>query len=84
VGSCFYGSLLGVFVLAVATRANAPGALAGLLAGMTTVAFVGWLTPIAYLWQNVLGTLVVVVVGLVVTMVVPGARPAHAPLAQKD
>ena len=76
VGSFFYGSLLGVFVLAVATRANANGALVGLIAGMSTVAVVGFTTNVAYLWQNVIGTAVVVVVGLLVTMVAPGVRPA--------
>ena len=69
VGSFFYGSLLGVFVLAVATRANANGALVGLAAGMGTVAFVGLTTRVAYLWQNVIGTVVVVVVGLAITAV---------------
>ena len=67
VGSFFYGSILGVFVLAVATRANATGALAGLIAGMTAVGVVGFTTRVAFLWQNVLGTLVVVLVGVLVT-----------------
>ena len=81
VGSYFYGSLLGVFVLAVATRANANGALAGLIAGMSSVAVVGFTTNVAYLWQNVIGTVVVVVVGLLVTMVAPGARPETTTLS---
>lgn len=76
VGSFFYGSLLGVFVLAIATRASANGALVGLIAGMSSVAVVGFTTSVAYLWQNVIGTVVVVVVGLLVTMIAPGARPA--------
>jgi solute:Na+ symporter, SSS family len=67
VGSFFYGSILGVFVLAVASRANALGALAGLVAGMSSVAYVGLTTRVAFLWQNVLGTLVVVLVGTAVT-----------------
>jgi len=66
VGSFFYGSLLGVFVLAVGTRAGANGALAGLVTGMITVALVGFTTNVAYLWQNVIGTLVVVIVGVAV------------------
>jgi SSS family solute:Na+ symporter len=83
VGSYFYGSLLGVFVLAVATRANANGALAGLIVGMSSVAFVGLTTDVAYLWQNVIGTVVVVVVGLLVTMVAPGARPETTTLSSE-
>jgi Na+/proline symporter len=83
VGSYFYGSLLGVFVLAVATRANANGALAGLIVGMSSVAVVGLTTNVAYLWQNVIGTAVVVVVGLLVTMVAPGARPDTTTLSSE-
>jgi len=83
VGSFFYGSLLGVFVLAVATRASANGALAGLIAGMSSVAVVGFTTSVAYLWQNVIGTAVVVVVGLLVTMVAPGARPETTTLSSE-
>ena len=83
IGSYFYGSLLGVFVLAVATRANANGALAGLIVGMSSVAIVGFTTNVAYLWQNVIGTVVVVVVGLLVTMVTPGARPETTTLSSE-
>ena len=83
VGSFFYGSLLGVFVLAVATRANANGALVGLIAGMSTVAIVGFTTNVAYLWQNVIGTAVVVVVGVLVTMVTSGARPETTTLSSE-
>jgi solute:Na+ symporter, SSS family len=75
VGSFFYGSILGVFVLAVATRANTNGALVGLVAGMATVAAVAFNTNVAWLWQNVIGTATVVVVGLVVTMVTGGSDP---------
>jgi solute:Na+ symporter, SSS family len=67
VGSFFYGSILGVFVLAIATRASPLGALVGLVAGMTSVGYVGFTTRVAFLWQNVLGTLVVVLVGVTVT-----------------
>ena len=40
-GSFFYGSLLGVFILAIGfKRANGIGAFVGLIAGMTAVGFV--------------------------------------------
>ena len=81
VGSFFYGSILGVFVLAVATRANTPGALVGLVAGMVTVALVGFTTSVAYLWQNVIGTMTVVVVGLAVTMVTKEREIPNDPTA---
>jgi solute:Na+ symporter, SSS family len=69
-GSFFYGSLLGVFVLAMGTRrATGTGAFVGLLAGMATVAFVAFRYPqISYLWHNVIGAAAVVVVGMGVSL----------------
>ena len=64
-GSFFYGSLLGVFVLAIAARrATGRGAFWGLLAGMAAVAVVASSTSISFLWHNVVGVVVVVVVGM--------------------
>ncbi len=75
-GSFFYGSLLGVFILAMLTRrATATGALVGLVAGMAvvlTVAFSPWTRDIAFLWHNLIGAVVVVVVGMTVSAVAPG------------
>jgi SSS family transporter len=75
-GSFFYGSLLGVFVLAIGTkRATGHGAFAGLVAGMGTVAFVAFRYPeISFLWHNVVGVVVVSVVGLAVSAVSGPAR----------
>jgi Na+/proline symporter len=77
-GSFFYGSLLGVFVLAVAfRRATGTGAFVGLIAGMTvvlTVAFHPATTGISFLWQNPIGAIVVVVVGLIVSTVTASSR----------
>jgi SSS family transporter len=69
-GSFFYGSILGVFMLAVAVpRATANGAFFGLLAGMASVAWVASFTRIAFLWHNVVGAVVVVLVGLLISLV---------------
>ncbi len=68
-GSFFYGSILGVFILAVGVpRATGNGAFVGLLAGMGSVAGVASFTSIAFLWHNVVGAVVVVFVGLVVSL----------------
>ncbi|MEK6630911.1 MAG: sodium:solute symporter, partial [Acidobacteriota bacterium] len=68
-GSFFYGSLLGVFFLAiVAARATSRGAFWGLLAGMAAVATVAFATPIAFLWHNVVGAATVVVVGMAISL----------------
>ncbi|MBZ5558117.1 MAG: sodium:solute symporter [Acidobacteriia bacterium] len=72
-GSWVYGSLLGVFILAILTRrANALGALCGLAAGMVTVVTVAWELPwITYLWYNLIGAVVCVGVGMTVSVVLP-------------
>jgi Na+/proline symporter len=75
-GSYFYGSILGVFGLAVLTpRATARGAFYGLFAGMASVFLVSSLTPVAFLWYNVVGAVTVFAVGLLITAVAPGPRP---------
>ena len=67
-GSFFYGSILGVFLLAIGwKRANSTGAFVGLLAGMGVVAWVTINTSIAFLWHNLIGAVVVFVVGMVVS-----------------
>ena len=69
-GSFFYGSILGVFILAVGFRhATANGAFVGLIAGMASVAWAATSTNVAFLWHNVIGAVVVVVVGLIVSSV---------------
>jgi Na+/proline symporter len=72
IGSIFYGSLLGVFVLALAfKRANGNGAFFGMLAGISTVvvfAFHPATRGVSYLWHNPIGVAVVVVVGVTVSL----------------
>jgi SSS family transporter len=71
-GSYFYGSILGVFALAVlAPGASARGAFFGLLIGMGTVALVAGLTPVHFLWYNVVGATSVFVAGLMITALFP-------------
>ena len=69
-GSFFYGSILGVFMLAILTRrATGTGAFVGLIAGMVTVAAVafGW-PDISFLWHNVIGAVVVFTVGMTLSL----------------
>lgn len=71
-GSFFYGSILGVFLLAMMKRASALGAFVGLLAGMSTVAAVSFGAPqVSFLWHNVIGAVAVVVVGGAISLVTP-------------
>ncbi len=76
-GSFFYGSILGVFLLAMVKRATALGAFAGLIAGMSAVAAVSFGLPtVSFLWHNVIGAVVVFSVGLLLS--VGGKREALA------
>jgi SSS family transporter len=67
-GSFFYGSILGVFLLAMIGRARAVGAFWGLLAGMAAVAATWQFAPqVAFLWHNVVGAVTVVIVGVILS-----------------
>jgi uncharacterized sodium:solute symporter family permease YidK len=67
-GSFFYGGMLGVFVLAfLFPRVRARGAFYGVLAGEAVI-FASWyFTNIAFLWYNVIGCVVVVLTGILVS-----------------
>jgi Na+/proline symporter len=83
-GSFFYGSILGVFILAVGfPRATGNGAFIGLIAGMASVAWAASATNVAFLWHNVIGALAVVIVGLAVSVVDP-ARHTDGPRRHGD
>ena len=68
-GSFFYGSLLGVFVLAfLVKRANARGAFFGLLFGIASVWIASLYTNIEFLWFNVIGCLITVLFGYLISL----------------
>ena len=68
-GSFFYGSLLGVFVLAfIVKRANARGAFFGLLFGIASVWIASAYTNIEFLWFNVIGCLITVLFGYLISL----------------
>jgi len=65
VGSLFYGAMLGVFVLAFGPwRTSGTGAFLGMLAGLAAVAYTRMYTDVTFLWFNVIGCLVTVIVGV--------------------
>jgi SSS family transporter len=72
-GSFFYGSLLGVFVLAIAVpRARSRGAFFGLLFGIISVWISSRYLDIAFLWFNVVGCLATVIAGYLISLTVRG------------
>jgi SSS family transporter len=78
VGSLFYGSLLGCFVLALGfRRVGGTAAFAGMLAGEAAVFYAFLFTGISALWFNLIGCAVVVATGLAVTYLAPGFGAAR-------
>jgi hypothetical protein len=72
VGSLFYGSLLGCFVLALFFRkVGGTAAFVGMLAGEAAILSTAWFTDVSWLWYNVIGCAVVVGTALVVTAAGP-------------
>jgi Na+/proline symporter len=68
-GSLFYGGLLGVFVLAFYfPRVRGTAAFWGVLVGETVIFAFRFGTEIAFLWFNVIGSVVVVVTALTLTL----------------
>ena len=81
-GSFFYGSILGVFLLAMYRRARPAGAFVGLLAGMAAVGAVSFFTTVSFLWYNLVGALVVFAVGALISSLdrsAPTAMESAAP-----
>ena len=84
-GSFFYGSILGVFMLAILwPRANGNGAFVGLLSGMATVAWVATQTSIGFLWHNLIGAVAVFIVGVAVSAVTGGVPPSDVAQTQGE
>ena len=68
VGSLFYGTLLGCFVLAIAfRRVRGTAAFIGMLTGEAAILATFFFTDISWLWYNVIGCAVVVGVALSIT-----------------
>ena len=75
VGSLFYGSLLGCFVLAlVFPRVRGTAAFVAMLAGEAAIFATAAFTDVSWLWYNVIGCAVVVVTALVITSAAGSAQ----------
>jgi Na+/proline symporter len=82
VGSLFYGSLLGCFVVAFAfKRVGGTAVFLGMLAGEAAIFWTFLRGNISYLWYNVIGCVVVVTVALALTWLAPAtfARSSSPP-----
>jgi SSS family solute:Na+ symporter len=76
ISSITYGALLGVFLLGTWNRrATENGALVGFLAGLVSLLAVKLLTPLAWTWYVLVGTIITFAIGSLASLT--GARPAH-------
>jgi len=75
-GSLFYGTVLGIFILAfLVKRVGGTAAFVGGLVGECLVLWLWQYTTISYLWYNVFGALTVVAAAVLLTLVMkPAAR----------
>jgi Na+/proline symporter len=72
VGSLFYGGLLGVFVLAFFFKSvGGTAAFWGVLAGEAAIFCAAAFTQVSFLWYNVIGSVVVVLTGVLLTFLRP-------------
>lgn len=75
VGSLFYGSLLGAFVLAFfVKRVRGTAAFWGIAAGQTVIFAVARWTDLSFLWYNVVGSVAVVVTAVSLSVFQPASR----------
>jgi hypothetical protein len=73
------GILLGLFLLGVLTRrVGQPAALVGVLAGISTVSYAKFGTPLAFPWFALVGSSTVFAVGLAASFIVPDRTGAPA------
>jgi len=76
-GSLFYGTLLGVFILAFFfPRVKGTAAFLAMILGEAAVIAVWRSTDLAFLWLNAIGCIAVVASGCLLSA---GARAAHRP-----
>jgi Na+/proline symporter len=77
VGSLFYGTLLGCFVLALGfRRVGGTACFLGMLVGESAILATWWFTNMAWLWYNVIGAVVVVAAALAIHAVSSESRAA--------
>ncbi len=75
IASITYGATLGVFLLGTWNRrANETGALVGFVTGLVAMIAVRFLTPLAWTWYVLVGTVITFAVGSLASVFVTGAN----------
>ena len=81
-GSLFYGTILGIFLLGFYFRSvGGTAAFLGAVAGELAVLYCFYFTEIAFLWYNVVGALVVVATAILISLLDDDEGGAEAPAA---
>ena len=76
VGSYFYGSMLGVFVVAFfLKRVSGTAAFLGTIVGQASIFATAYFTSVAYLWFNVIGCVVVIVTAVGISYAIDRQGP---------
>ncbi len=84
-GSLFYGTMLGIFLLAFYVRSvGGTAVFVGALAGEAVVVWCFAFTEIAWLWYNVIGCAVVIVVATTITIAEKTTRDRRDTLRHGD
>jgi len=79
-GSFFYGSILGVFILAMIPRARASGAFFGMIISLVAVGYVSWTYPaVSFLWYNVVAVVTAVGTGMFISEFARGFGENYVP-----
>jgi SSS family solute:Na+ symporter len=82
-GSLFYGTILGIFLLAFYFKqVGGTAAFIGALAGEAVVLYCWKFTPISYLWYNVIGCAVGIGAALLITALIPNGEDDTEPEAE--
>jgi SSS family solute:Na+ symporter len=75
IASITYGATLGVFLLGTWNRrANETGALRGFITGLVAMIAIKFLTPLAWTWYVLVGTVITFAVGSLASMLASGKR----------
>lgn len=83
IASITYGSLLGTFLLVIWNpRSTARGAIAGMIAGLIGMTAIHFLTPLAWTWYVLAGTIITFATGSIVSM--SGPRGANSRSASDE
>ncbi len=78
IASITYGSLLGAFLLVIWNpRSTARGAIAGMVAGLIGMTAIHFLTPLAWTWYVLAGTIITFATGSIVSMSGPREVRPH-------